>query len=97
MKRDTVRDWRPWRSGPRTATLFGGFGLVVVVVFVLASVGSALAMGAVAVLLGAVIATVVWWSGQPLPEPPPSRTQAGSGNVTNELPPAPVGERRGEA
>lgn len=89
-----MRDLRPWQSDPRPATLFGGYGLVVVVVFVLASVGSALAMGAVAVLLGAVTATAVWWSGQPLPEPPQPRAPAGIDNATRELAPAPVGEPR---
>lgn len=43
---------------------------MIVAVFALASVGSAVAMAAAGLLLAAVIATLVWWSGQPFPDVP---------------------------
>lgn len=68
MRRPTAHGWRPWRSDPPAVVLFGGYGLVIVAVFALASLGSAVAMAAVGLLLAAAIATLVWWSGQPFPD-----------------------------
>ena len=92
MKRPTAHGWRPWRSDPHPVVLFGGYGLVVVTVFALAGLGSAVAMAAVGLLLAAMIATLGWWSGQPFPEaqsraasntaPAPTETPAPAGRHT---------------
>ena len=47
--------------------LFGGYALVVIIIFALASSGSGLAMVGVALLLAAVIGGVLRWSRAPLP------------------------------
>ena len=52
---------------PHPLVLFGGYGVVAVVVLALASTGSAAAMVGVGLLLAAVIALLTWWCGLPVP------------------------------
>jgi hypothetical protein len=87
MSEGRLRRWRPWQDDPHPAVLFGGYGLVVVAVFGLVSLDSASAMVAAVLLLGGVVATLVWWSGMPLPDQPELQNAPDGDEVAPETAP----------